>query len=107
VATPILLNPAKEMTPPPVSPDGTRITYTLYDGANGNPANEDYGYANTDIHVCNADGSGDQPVVPAVPTGLNANASWVDNNTLVYVSLQPGPPQLKLITVSTGAILVI
>jgi Tol biopolymer transport system component len=108
VSKPIRVNPNKEMSHPRFSPDATRITYTLYNGANGNPANEDYGYTNTEIHVCNADGSGDRTVVPAVPTGLNANSSWVDNNTLVWVSMPPSaPPQLKVITVSTGATLTI
>src|SRR5437016_3165664 len=103
VATPIRLNPTKEMSHARFSPDGTRITYTLYNGSNGNPANEDCGYLNTEIHVCNADGSGDQTVVPAVATAGNANSSWVDNNTLVYASNQAGYPQVKMITIATGA----
>jgi Tol biopolymer transport system component len=107
VSTPIRLNPNQEMSHARFSPDGTRITYTLYNGSNGNPANEDNGFSNTEIHVCNSDGSGDRTVVPAVATAINANSSWVDNNTLAYVSTQAGPPQLKMVTVSTGAILVI
>src|SRR5438477_7322001 len=88
VSTSIRLDPNREMSHARFSADGTRITYTLYNGANGNPANEDYGYANTEIHVCNADGSGDLTVVPAVANALNGNSSWVDGNTLVYVSTQ-------------------
>lgn len=99
--TTILHNTSKEMSHPRYSPDGSKLTYTLYNGDGGNPANEDYGYTNTEIHVCNANGTGDRVIVSATSGIVNAISSWIDNNNLTFLTNRDGVGRAYSINLGT------
>lgn len=95
----VLSRTSQEMTHARFSPDGTRLTYTLF--LNGS---EDGGPLNTEIHVCNIDGSSDSVIVPGVSTAVNEDSSWLDNNNLIYSSTDAtGAGLLKTVNVTTLA----
>jgi dipeptidyl aminopeptidase/acylaminoacyl peptidase len=87
---PLLLDEHRELSHARLSPDGKRITFTRYNKmAIGGFAEENgSNYLHTEIVVMNSDGSSQQSIEPTGPEILNANSSWIDNDSLIYVHRQ-------------------
>lgn len=83
----VLSDPVRELSHPRVSPNGKQITFTRYNsiGKDG-LATEDGGYLQTEICTANSDGTVLHTLAKPLPDIVNANSSWWDNTTIMYLS---------------------
>ncbi len=85
----ILSDPYREMNHVRVSPDGKRITYSLFNDKKliSGLAEEDNGYLNTQIVIADIDGTGATSLTPEGKYEINVNSYWTpDGQGLVYMS---------------------
>ncbi len=83
----ILFDANRELSHPRVSPDGKRITFTRYNRLLGGGIAEENGsdYLHTEVVIADIDGSHQLSIEPTAAHVLNANSSWVDNDSVLYV----------------------
>ncbi len=110
---PLLLDARREMTHARISPDGKKITFTRYNPSKRGILPSDYAeengsnYLNTEIVVADLSGSAHNRTLACTnqrdvePWGeeiMNANSSWIDNDTIIYIHRGnlTSLPQLKL-----------
>lgn len=97
---PILFDDKRELSHPRVSPDGKHITFTRYNRLLSGGIAEENGsdYLHTEVVVADIDGSHQLSIEPTGPYVLNANSSWVDNDSILYVhkSDLKSLPELRL-----------
>lgn len=97
---PILFDDKRELSHPRVSPDGEHITFTRYNRLLSGGIAEENGsdYLHTEVLVADIDGSHQLSIEPTGPYVLNANSSWVDNDSILYVhkSDLKSLPELRL-----------
>ncbi len=95
----------RELSHPRVSPDGKRITFTRYNRLLSGGIAEENGsdYLHTEVVVADIDGSHQLSIEPTAADVLNANSSWVDNDSVLYVHRSDlrSLPELRLHHLST------
>lgn len=97
----------REMTHVRLSPDGRHLTFTRYNKLlkDGIAEENGSGYAHTEVLVANADGSNPRSVSPSGPEKMNANSSWIDNDTIIFIhipNLKTSLPELRTFSISTN-----
>ncbi len=97
---PISFDSKRELSHPRVSPDGKHLTFTRYNRLLSGGIAEENGsdYLHTEVVVADIDGSHQLSIEPTGPYVLNANSSWVDNDSILYVhkSDLKSLPELRL-----------
>lgn len=116
---PLRLDAKREMTHARISPDGKKITFTRYNPSKrailpGTFAEENgSNYLNTEIVVADLSGSAlnrtlvcsnERDVEPWGEEIMNANSSWIDNDSLIYIHRPnlTSLPKLKIYHLDTG-----
>lgn len=96
----IAFDEKRELSHPRVSPDGKHITFTRYNRMLSSGLAEENGsdYLHTEVVIADIDGSHQLSIEPLAPNILNANSSWVDNDSVLYVhkSDLKSLPELRL-----------
>lgn len=96
----ITFDQKRELSHPRVSPDGKHITFTRYNRILGSGLAEENGsdYLHTEVVIADIDGSHQLSIEPTAPDILNANSSWVDNDSVLYIhkSDLKSLPELRL-----------
>lgn len=105
----IFCDPVRELTHARFSPDGKHITFTRYNRIlpSGLAEENGSGYVNTEVLVCNADGSEIKSVIDTGPTVMNANSSWIDDHRLIFIhspNIATTLPELKIYNLNTKEI---
>lgn len=101
----VILDPNREMTHARVSPDRRHITFTRYNKVvkDGLCEENGSGYRNTEIVISNIDGTQQFDVEPHGPEIFNANSSWIDNDSIIYIHSDnlKSLPELRIYNLST------
>lgn len=84
---PIILDAKRELTHARVSPNGKQLTFTRYNRVvkDGLCEETGSGYLNTEIVVAAIDGSRQNSIERAGAEILNANSSWIDDDSIIYI----------------------
>ncbi len=104
----VILDAHREMTHARVSPDQKHITFTRYNKVvkDGVCEENGSGYRNTEIVIANLDGTQQFDVEPFGPEIFNANSSWIDNDSIIYIHSDnlKTLPELRIYNLSTKKI---
>lgn len=96
----IAFDEKRELSHPRISPDGKHITFTRYNRVLSGGLAEESGsdYLHTEVVIADVDGSHQISIEPTSPDVLNANSSWIDNDTVLYIhkSDLKSLPELRL-----------
>ena len=103
----VLVDAKREMSHARVSPDCKHITFTRYNRIlkDGIAEEAGSGYLHTEVVVANIDGSNQRSIEAVGPLILNANSSWIDNDTIIYVhrSDLTSLPELRIYRLSSNS----
>lgn len=104
----LLSDPSRQMSHIRMSPDWAWLTFTRYNRKGWlGLAEEESGYAQTEVLVARSDGSGVRTVIPAKKGVLACNSSWTpDGKSLIFLSTDNPQrrPSLLSVDLKTGHI---